>query len=381
MTVVINDFYGTIAGQPAYTPFQGGRTYSRILNDGSGVRAIFDFCAQSFREKTFTPDHYWDDHYRKAADWASYKERLHFEVLHKDDQTHLTNHAYALSKVGASLEELTHIPLKDLQHQCNSYGMGYILNRYFEGVETTEEGDLIVYYDQNGGIVHSGIYHACSSTNSGGSVESRWTRGASGNRYVFEHEFFFLPPPLGDVAKFFRAKKTLPASNAPLKHIGDPMFEAQEDGSFAFIPTEANKKVRETIEKTKSYRLPEIYPQIEHVSDINFFGVCFMYAMDKIFKSNYDAVKSEVREGDLCGGGTSEFLEKYFVPVSTPQEGDLAVYSSSWGYRHHFGVYIGEDRIESKWGCLDVYRHPPFYVDPCDGDRLTYYRLKEQSQR
>lgn len=121
-------------------------------------------------------------------------------------------------------------------------------------------------------------------------------------------------------------------------------------------------------------RNPEnIYPQILRLP-IKMMGVCFTYALYRLLKE----YKMELwHEFDLISSKGSYFLETYFQKTETPNPQDLIVYYDNQGCRKHFGIYIEEDLVESKWGCGAVYRHPIFYVNRNYGDRVEFYRSLE----
>jgi hypothetical protein len=56
-------------------------------------------------------------------------------------------------------------------------------------------------------------------------------------------------------------------------------------------------------------------------------------------------------------------LDNGYRPVDSPQSGDLILYWSPWGYAEHSGVVVavaeGVVMVESKWGDLGCYLHPP----------------------
>jgi len=149
-------------------------------------------------------------------------------------------------------------------------------------------------------------------------------------------------------------------------------MHTQNQGKFQFIPTDANKTLREFIDRTQDpLALTKKLPEVQ-ITDIWFVGRCHKYALTEllpgyIYQKEYDK--------DLFGTKNSVILDTYFTRISDPKPGDLTVYSDQ-NYRKHFGVYIAPDLVESKWGPGSVYRHPPFFVDSEYGNTITFYRLK-----
>ncbi len=384
------EFLGTIAGRQAYTSFQGKQTYSRILDS----EVLLAFCVDDLRTKIspggpFTrPDFYKmiGNDYNYPRDLSPMQGGGYFKTLSitENGLKDLTRHAYTMNRLGNQLEKMTGLTLKTIQHQLQSYGIQYFVNRFFDCVLIPKDGDLVVYYDSYGKPVHSGIFRDSQpnwNSPRGGTVESKWDDGFKASPYTFQHDFFFLPQHYGNVAKIYRIIEEARPSPTPIKHVesSGPMYTQMSDrnGSFCYISNEANNNIRTIISSLGGNDLTAKLPQIDCIDDIGFCGVCYEYALEKIFGENYPKLPSDLQEADLINSNNSEILNKYFTPAEHPQVGDLAVYSNSInGGRVHFGVYVAEDLIESKWGKHGVYRHPPFYVDFRYGDTITYYRLK-----
>ncbi len=382
------EFLDPIDGRQGYTSVGGNRTYSRIL-DGP-----FHKIVQALREriapggvitscdvfKQMGDDYCWGG---RSMPKSGFFRTI--ETSDNPDRTSLNSHQYALEKIGQPLEVLTGKSIKEIQHECATYGIEYFVGRFFNTVEIPQDGDLVVYYDYHRFYepIHSGIFRIIPSTGHfphGGTVESKWYRGyRNDNPYVFQHDVFFLPKHCGDVARFYRIKTAIEPKILP-KHDSSngPMSVRHEDGTFWFVEAPANRKIRLTIDQNPHSEwnlLVTTLPQIECLADVPFFGACYGYALAKIFKSGTKSIPS--REEELIGtSAKSELIETYFTITSDPEPGDLAVYSDRDGRRQHFGVYIAEDLIESKWGAGKVYRHPPFYVCSDYGNQITYYRLK-----
>lgn len=390
----LDGFAGSIAGREGYTSFRGGHTYSRILDE----QVLQASCVHELRACICSP---WDRTAAHGTDqtignasgypwrWISrcMEDDVFFKILetsNDDRRAHLSSHQYALERMGNPLEEICGLPIKKIQHQCKRYGIDYFVNRFFDGVEQPEEGDLVVYYVQ-GKPFHSGIFQSNKPNEKRiGTVESKWDQGDFPTPFAFLHDIFFLPPHCGNIAKFYRLKKAANPSPALPKHneAHGPMHILTADKTFRYIANEANDKIRAILRKYpfEPLRVIAELPQIACLDEIAFSGTCHTYALDKIFGPEMDKLPMDITDADLFGKEDSKLLQKYFTPTVHPQAGDLAVYSNSSDSKHvHFGVYIADDLIESKWGMREVYRHPPFYTDKNYGDTLTYYRLNPQT--
>lgn len=266
---------------------------------------------------------------------------------------------YALSTFGSRLENLASIPMSEIQAQYKAYGIDYIIYQYFNCVTLPEDGDLVVYEKKHEKI-HSGIYHASKPNwNSplGGTVESKWKPWP--NPYIFQHDLFFLPE--GDVALFYRVKSTVVtlSSSISLKSSFCEMYKMQEDGNWIYNSTQGNDNIRKELTKTfDTQELVSKFPQIQVVPHIKFYGLCYDYAFGKILRTYLSPSVSMALNN-------KEILEKYFSITKEPEEGDLVVYyfDSEGDIPIHYGVYISEGIVESKWGSTkEVLRHPLGWV-------------------
>ncbi len=392
----LDGFAGSIAGREGHTSFRGGHTYSRILDE----QVLQASRVHELRDRIGSP---WDRTAAQVTDqkignasgdpwrWVSrcIQDDVFFKILetsNDDRQARLSSHQYALERTGKPLEEICGLPIIKIQHQCKKYGIGYFVNRFFDGVEQPEEGDRVVYY-VHGKPFHSGIFQSNKPNGNStriGTVESKWGQGDFPTPFAFLHDIFFLPPHCGDVAKFYRLKKAAEPFQALPKHeeAHGPMHILTADKTFRYVSNKANDKILAILRKypLEPLRVIAELPQIACLDEIDFSGTCHTYALDKIFGAELDKLPQDITDADLFGNEESKLLEKYFTPTVQPQAGDLAVYSNaSDSKRVHFGVYIADDLIESKWGLREVYRHPPFYVDKNYGDTITYYRLNPQA--
>lgn len=377
MTVNWDNFLGTIAGNQTTAPFQNGTTYARILDSSVPLA----FTVQKLREKIssggFNPDYYQEIGSEYACGGRTLPGGGYFvskKIFH-ERRCLLTSFEYAIENIGQALAELANTPLPDLMAQSQAYGINYFLHRYFQSAEKPEEGDLVVYYDQNYKPTQAGVFrNTTPNWNSprGGTIESKWSQP---NPYAFIHDVFFVPEFFGSRACFYRLKKpgTVIHSPRPLRPI-EITEELQPDGSFKAIN---DREIRQIINSYCGKDLEQKVPQIRYLHDISFFGVCFHYALGKVLKTYSMPNIEGTHEWDLLTINEPKFLKAYFLKTSSPKPGDLAVYSKD-DKRTHYGVYIGDNLIESKWGLDGVYQHPPFFVDTSTGDTLTYYRMKSE---
>lgn len=136
-----------------------------------------------------------------------------------DPQRYLNCFAYALGTFGETLENLAGIPMTEIQKSVDQE-IDSVVRRYFVNVDTPIDGDLVVCsvdpgmtaYTTGGtpvtGTTHAGIYRNTQQnwhSPTGGTVESKW--GWLGNRYVFQHDVFFVPHFYGNRVKFYRPRQ------------------------------------------------------------------------------------------------------------------------------------------------------------------------------
>lgn len=266
---------------------------------------------------------------------------------------------YAVSQATNGNEEL-------LKERSDS-GIQHLVHRHFSPVAVPQDGDLVVYYDENDHPVHAGVVRR---TREKLQVESKW--GELFGDHVFQHDFFVLPNIYGTLAKVYRFNKSAIYED-PLPPKPEKTLYFQEGNEFKFVSNLENIEIRRVIETmTKAIDLVAKFPQIQAL-ELAPGGQCSSYAVSKTLPEYKKALSHEL---DLLGSGNSTMLQDYYTQVSDPQPGDLAVYSMDPKNRVHMGIYLAPDLIESKWGKGRVYRHPFFYVDLKYGDTITFYRLK-----
>lgn len=68
-----------------------------------------------------------------------------------------------------------------------------------------------------------------------------------------------------------------------------------------------------------------------------------------------------------------------FEKIDDPHEGDIVVYMKD-GVEQHYGIYINQITIESKWGSFpQILRHFSENVPICYGNDILYYTLKDKT--
>lgn len=96
------------------------------------------------------------------------------------------------------------------------------------------------------------------------------------------------------------------------------------------------------------------------------------------------------KKADECSGDAFEFvfgervfsdellekLNQYGV-VDAPQLGDIVFYSGN-GFSS-IGIYLGDDRVRSKFGFAHVYEHPMRFVPAMYGESVSFLRKKDDS--
>jgi hypothetical protein len=290
-----------------------------------------------------------------------------------EERCQISSHAYALNILRDQLQNLSGLPISQIQNQADYYSMDYIVSQYFECIKLPEDGDLVVYYDGIK-IMHSGIHRKSEPNwNSplGGTVESKWGLFSS---FVFQHDVFFIPNVYGNTAKFYRVKKEKAEATIPPKENNNMSILSEDGVTFIFDNDERNNEIRREISShSLGYSLFSKFPQIREIKHINFMGVCSDYAFGQVV-GTYRAPPGV--DSDRHTDMHKKIVEKYFTVTTCPTKGDLVVYYQL-NSPVHWGVYHGENLVQSKWGKGSVYLHPPFYVDKRYGDRIRYYKIND----
>jgi len=390
-------FLGTMAGTQIF-PTNATATYTRKYSRFGGSDQV--------REKLFAAMHrhlngkgislignhysFTPAHLRKGQNFGSLPSNWQgggFFLLVKKLKSTFQHSSleYVIHTLGHDLQAISGFSAKELCRQVNAYGVNYLIHHYFTCIKTPEEGDLIVYTDVKYSQPQCGIYKNSKpnwNSSEGGTVESKWDWHS--NPYVFQHDLFFTPPYFGNVAKFYRIKSTpirvdtLAMRAPPKDHPRHPLasnqkFTVQEDGSLNFNSSNQNKYWRQLISDTYPQDLPKQFPGIKCLSHINFFGLCYHYAFQRILSSHATGavgVKIEAY-GNII-------LNDNFISTCTPQKGDLVVYfSSTRSNILHWGIYLDNEMVESKWGSQSVFRHHFFDIPIQYGNRVRCYRLKD----
>lgn len=67
-----------------------------------------------------------------------------------------------------------------------------------------------------------------------------------------------------------------------------------------------------------------------------------------------------------------EGIMSQYVSVERPEPGDIVCYFGSGGL--HYGVFLGENRVRSKFGLAHIYEHPMDVVPPMYGAVYQFLR-------
>ncbi|MBA3813429.1 MAG: hypothetical protein H0X26_02905 [Alphaproteobacteria bacterium] len=281
----------------------------------------------------------------------------------EDKESALHAYEYTLKTLREPLEQSSGVPFHAILYQAKAYGIGYIVNHYFDCTTRPEEGDLAVYPKAQY-VPHTGIYREAKL---GGRVESKW---GWNNPFVYQHDVFFSPDYYGDLAQFYRLKPQPYTIDTVKEDIFT--FTMRDDLYVEFDASEENKRIREELDNCDH---PESkYPaEIQRMNYIKFFGKCYMYAFGAIFKTSDYKDHYPNLQGVECPN--NERIEEYFTATREPKKGDLVCYYKQLGWPAHYGVYDSLGFVESKWGNEPVYKHPLFYVDTRYGNYIRFYRL------
>ncbi|MBY0529543.1 MAG: hypothetical protein K2P51_05060 [Rhabdochlamydiaceae bacterium] len=310
---------------------------------------------------------------------------LTLKKLSEEDKR-MSSLEYITRTLGPQLESISDLTVEELVKQFHAYGQYYLLEYFFEPIDLPQEGDLVIYQGTEDSRPHYGIFRESRrnwNSPCGGTVESKWEWWSS--PYVFQHDVFFVPPTYGNVAKFYRVKSekvdidTLAIKPHPMNDYvpsvpslnSNTIYNVEEDGSLTFNRTKMNVERRKIIDEYTGIILNRKLPEIKHLSYIKFFGVCHQYAFGRAL-STYP-ICPDMPEHKIYGG---EILKKYFTVTTSPQKGDLVVYYDSISIKH-WGIYLGDDRVESKWGLGSVYRHHLIDAPSEYSDTIRCFRLKD----
>ncbi len=258
------------------------------------------------------------------------------------------NHEVKILSLLDQIERTTLTPKKTILAQKDAYGIGFVLKNYFKRVESPENADLFIRNDSE------------------------------------DATFSENPSPASSVTGvYYRIMKKKPYSK-PFSDIPECLAEAMvperlEDNTLFLKDHPLAAELRQRLNETSSKGLLTGAKKLDFIHFEE--GVCFQYALGKILET-YGIPKEAGKFHDPAA--RYRMIEIFFTQTSTPSAGDLVVYirnpanlSSDPSELMHFGIYCGEDLIESKWGTWPVYKHKLFYVPFCYGNHVRYYRLKE----
>ncbi len=283
-----------------------------------------------------------------------------FEVIEEGlESPYCTSHEYTLSKMKKLLEALG-LNFTTIQTELAAFNMTYVLSKYFELVENPQEGDLL-YYEGTQNL--SGIYTSSSQG---------WTvlvKLYFMEPVITQRDFFLLPSCYGNIAKFYRVKSHIVERTYPCVQ----SMAIFNGNTFVFDNTPSNRTIRDRITKLFDTDLLEQFTEIRRIPIFSFQGVCSNYAFTKIAGTNSTPVGID---SDNHGEMLEKTVKPHFSITTSPTKGDLVAYFDGIIFEKpvHWGVYIGSNYVESKWGKDWVYEHPIFYVDNKSGDYVRFYR-------
>lgn len=347
--------------------------------DGKGIKKIGDYYS-------FTPYRLRDGRNfgTLPTTWQGGGFFLKLKKLSEADKR-ISSLEYITRILGPQLESISGLTVEELIKQFCAYGQYYLLECFFEPIDLPQNGDLVIYQGTEDSRPHYGIFRESSpnwNSPSGGTVESKWEWW--GSPYVFQHDIFFVPPIYGNVAKFYRVKServnvdTLAIKPHPvddrvflLSLSSNTTYNIQDDGSLIFNRTKGNIERRKIVDEYSGNALNSKLPEIKYLSYIKFFGVCHHYAFGRIL-STY-GMCTDMPSPEIYG---EKILKKYFIITTSPQKGDLVVYYDSSSIKH-WGIYLGGDMVESKWGSGSVYRHLLFDAPNEYGETIRCFQLKD----
>jgi cell wall-associated NlpC family hydrolase len=235
---------------------------------------------------------------------------------------------HLLLHFGPLIEKLAGEDFGTVKAKYDAYGLGYWLYHYFEEVTDPKEGDLVLYKGVRGTFNMGGVYRA-----EGSCIESKGISGI--HSFLFRHPPFFIETSRGEEIYFFRLRTGPRPQN-----------------------------------------LQGLTDIVELPYDYSSMSSCGEYAMGKLLKTYSPP------EGPFHKPGHA-LLSKILQVQTDPNPGDLVVYDMENERRKateitHYGIYLGEGWVESKWGNGgNIYQHPILCdkVKKAYGCKLTFYRF------
>jgi hypothetical protein len=105
---------------------------------------------------------------------------------------------------------------------------------------------------------------------------------------------------------------------------------------------------------------------------------CFVHAFRFTQKPEYIAIAKRGFNVVYAGPGFMAWLlqNSLLIEVSAKQatDGDLAVYFTDDGRVKHGGLYVGNERVESKWGMGHLFQHAIFEVPESYGTKVKFFK-------
>lgn len=303
---------------------------------------------------------------------------------------------YLLRQLQVPLERTMDKSFPEILDLLRGYGISYLLYYYFDPVEMPDDGNIVIYTNTFGVITHMGIFRTPlpkGTSSDGETVESYWPSrmARAPNPHVFQHDPFFLPALLGTKAFFYSLrpsprKGVIPSALSLLSQPLDPELVDRVWGHHAFPIWHEPAKIwtlphyygvhmkrKQNIDVYEGKDLEQKISSIKYLTHLRTFGVCYHHAMCLLCNISLLPMYLEDRPYS-----TPVFLDRFTNVVRIPQRGDLVTYFSPQrqDYLLHYGIYVGNGIVESKWGAGGVYQHPIFFVPHIYGDGVQFRRLK-----
>ena len=305
---------------------------------------------------------------------------------------------YVVRVLHESLTQNTGKTVPEILDLLHGYGISYLLYHYFDPVKAPEEGDTVIYTSPFRTVAHMGIFRRSRpnwDSPYGGTIESYWPAWSARapNPHVFQHDTFFIPPILGIQAFFYRLRQSprkeaicsaLSLSNGPMipehldkvwAHHAFPTW--QEPENIWILPSHfaVHMSRAKNIDHFIAEDLEKKNPSITYLSHLRTFGVCYHHAMCLLCDTPLLPVYLTRLPYHFAS-----FLDMFTDVVRTPLRGDLVTYFALQNIEHslHYGIYLGEGMVESKWGEGGLYHHPIFFVPHIYGDGVQFRRVKKE---
>jgi hypothetical protein len=105
---------------------------------------------------------------------------------------------------------------------------------------------------------------------------------------------------------------------------------------------------------------------------------CFVHVFGFTEKPEYVAIARWGFNGQFAGPEFAHWMidhqELKEVSEAEAQPGDMVMYFNDEGRLKHTGIYLGVNRVESKWGKGHLFEHDLFAVPESYGTTVKYFR-------